>query len=119
MKRSVLLIISAIFLLTGIIFKFTKTEYSGILIALGLIILIADITRNYFKKGKLALRDILIISACVVLSVVIFSIIQNKALFWILFVIIIAGLIGYFVYFIKKPGNKGQIEDNKSAKNPG
>jgi peptidoglycan/LPS O-acetylase OafA/YrhL len=112
MKRSVLLITSAILLLTGIIFKISGIQYSVFLIALGLIILIADIIRNYFKKGKLTFRDILVISACVVLSAIIFSIVQNKTIFWILVVLIIAGLCAYLIYSIRKTVNKGEKEDN-------
>ena len=75
--------------------------------ALGLILLIVYVNVIYVKKGKWSFQDVMIIALSVLVSAVIFSIIQHRVFFEIVIGVIIIGLITFLIitsikYFKKK-----------------
>ena len=106
MKKSLLLVIAIAVFLAGLVLKIAGLPLSGIFMVVGLIVFIAYVIVSFTKKKSLTFSDIMIISGSVITAAVIFSIINNKVILWILICTFAVALIAYVIMVLMKNQKK-------------
>ena len=110
-KNKIGLLIGLIIFVLGLIFKFFHSLGGGTLMALGLIvtIIISSINLAYFENKKV--KQYLIYFSVIIISSIIFTLIQHRIFFEIFVSGLIVGIVSYLItYFVRHLKRKQQIK---------
>jgi len=110
-KNKIGLLLGLIIFVLGLILKFYHTTGGGTLIALGLIvtIIISSINLAYFENKKV--NQYFIYLSVIIISAIIFTIIQHRLFFEIFKGGLIVGIVSYLItYLVRHLKRKQQVK---------